>query len=242
LDEHNLDVETLSYENDPMIIKGKNDPKILGYQKRKSEKTFICVKCGKFFTRQFGLKQHVDGVHEGKRGHKCGMCNKAFTSKSNLNAHIKFVHEGKRDHKRGHEGKSNYKCHECEKTFTEKSDLIQHIKLVHKCGECNKAFYRRAHLNHHIKSAHPKRYYLVHPMIIDRKNDPKMNADQGKIEKFFCCDKCEMSFVSIDKLKSHIDDIHNVKREYKCEECKKSFSKKSVLNIRFKCIHQGNHD
>ena len=133
LDEDNVDVETLSFENDPMIIDEQNDPTKIANVRKSKEKS-SCDKCGKSFANKYTLKAHVDGVHEGKRSHKCEECNTIFKQKSDLKIHIKHVHRNIRDHK----------CDDCSKAFHKKSDLNRHIKTVHrgkkahKSNECSK--------------------------------------------------------------------------------------------------------
>ena len=139
LDEDNVDVETLSFENDPMIIDGQNEPTKIA-DVRKSKEKSSCNECGKSFANKYTLKTHVDEVHLGKREHKgirdhqCNECNKAYYRKSHLKVHIKYVHRDIRD----------YKCDECSKAFHKKSDLNRHIKTVHrgkkahKSNECSK--------------------------------------------------------------------------------------------------------
>ena len=56
-DKMQMDAETLSYENDPMIINGENDPEIIANE-RQSNKNFSCDKCGKSFVSQSYLKIH----------------------------------------------------------------------------------------------------------------------------------------------------------------------------------------
>ena len=121
LDEDNVDVETLSFENDPMIIDEQNDPTKIANVRKSKEKS-SCDKCGKSFANKSTLKAHVDVVHEGKRSQKCEECNKIFTQKSDLKKHIKHVHRDIRDHK----------CDECNKAFHKKSHLNEHIKTVHR--------------------------------------------------------------------------------------------------------------
>ena len=54
LDEDNVnDDESLSHENDPMIIDGTNDPKMIT-EERKNKHKFSCGKCNKAFFTTFG--------------------------------------------------------------------------------------------------------------------------------------------------------------------------------------------
>ena len=109
LDEGNVDIETLSFENDPMIIDdGQSDPPQRIADQRKIEKKFGCDKCGKSFVSQSKLSSHFDGFHEVKGDHKSVNCGKSFSDKGNLKKHIHTVHEGHKD----------FKCESCCKIFS----------------------------------------------------------------------------------------------------------------------------
>ena len=168
LDEDNVnDDESLSHENDPMIIDGTNDPKMIT-EAIKSKNKFTCDKCNatrnKAFFITFGkhfvfntkenLDLHIKVVHGGNskviHERTCGKCGKTFTNLTYLKSHIK-LHDDKRDHK----------CEDCDKAFISKTGLDRHVKGVHegnrnynKCKHCDKVFYWGTHLNQHIKSVH----------------------------------------------------------------------------------------
>ena len=40
------------------------------------------------------LKEHINGVHIGQKGHKCDKCEKSFCRPGVLKRHVLTVHEG----------------------------------------------------------------------------------------------------------------------------------------------------
>ena len=96
------------------------------------------------------LKYHIEGVHEGKKPHKCTVCEKGFTLPGDLTKHIKQTHdkvkpneyslyEAKfrvpnllRTHSKGiHEEKKENKYTICKLEFSLPGELRKHIKQVH---------------------------------------------------------------------------------------------------------------
>ena len=70
-----------------------------------------------------GLKEHIEGAHEGKKkSFKCHICDKSVTTSTVLKRHIAAVHEKKRP----------FECHLCHERFGQKAHLITHLKGKHK--------------------------------------------------------------------------------------------------------------
>ena len=104
---------------------------------------FECIHCGKIFSRNKDMKNHVKHVHDKIREHICEVCAKGFATSSDLNTH-----------RRTHTGKKNFPCHICGKSFTTKQYLIIHTRQhtgekPHCCEECGKAFADKSALNCH---------------------------------------------------------------------------------------------
>jgi len=72
---------------------------------------FVCVACGKGFTKSSDLANH-SRIHNGEKPYKCGMCDKAFRRSSN-----------RRIHMRVHTGEKPFKCSVCNKGFRYSQDL-----------------------------------------------------------------------------------------------------------------------
>ncbi|XP_031846019.2 uncharacterized protein LOC116432788 isoform X7 [Nomia melanderi] len=86
---------------------------LLQHERRES---FVCEECGKSFTENHRLKQHMM-THTGDRPYDCHICGKAFARRTAYRQHL-LIHTGKRP----------YICDICGKTFTQKPGLICHRK------------------------------------------------------------------------------------------------------------------
>lgn len=85
-----------------------------------SKRGHLCLYCGKFYSRKYGLKIHLR-THTGYKPLKCKICSRPFGDPSNLNKHVRLHAEGD----------TPYKCKHCGKVLVRKRDLTRHIKSRH---------------------------------------------------------------------------------------------------------------
>ena len=85
-----------------------------------SRKGHLCLYCGKFYSRKYGLKIHLR-THTGYKPLKCRICNRPFGDPSNLNKHVRLHAEGD----------TPYKCEICGKILVRRRDLRRHVKSRH---------------------------------------------------------------------------------------------------------------
>ena len=62
----------------------------------------VCYHCGKSFSEEKNLKEHIHGVI---KDHVCNICKKSCSTFQNLKRHV-------------HEGMKDYVCNHCEKSFS----------------------------------------------------------------------------------------------------------------------------
>lgn len=80
----------------------------------KSEASFRCDYCGKLFTRNWYLKQHIK-LHSNQKPFSCIHCDKRFLNSSNLKQHLK-THS------------VEYRCCLCDKTYINIESLKLHAE------------------------------------------------------------------------------------------------------------------
>merc|ERR1719376_389420 len=125
----------------------------------------------------------------GRKVH-CDQCGKEFASKGYLKTHMSQHHT-----------ESRFQCGECPETFGAKQNMERHVRTIHRgikedrrksvCNECGKT-YDVSYLPVHMTQAH--------------------NQGLGQ----FTCHLCSKNCSTEQRLKSHIDQIHN---EISCDEC-----------------------
>ena len=106
---------------------------------------FDCVHCGKIFTTNIVMKNHIKHVHDKIKEHICEVCAKGFATTSDLNTH-----------RRTHTGEKNFPCHICGQSYSSKQYLIIHTRQhtgekPHSCEQCGKAFANPSALKNHQK-------------------------------------------------------------------------------------------
>ncbi|XP_064075963.1 zinc finger protein 62 homolog isoform X3 [Vanessa tameamea] len=124
----------------------------LGRHRAKSHnaKDFQCTKCPERFQSQYHKQKHLIKVHD--IGHKCTYCGKMFTRNSFMKDHIRRTHLKEKNvpctvcnekffdnyllrmHMVKHKGERKFSCEVCGKAFLRRSNLSSHKEMHKKYG------------------------------------------------------------------------------------------------------------
>ncbi|CRK98347.1 CLUMA_CG011707, isoform B [Clunio marinus] len=109
---------------------------------------YYCDLCPSRFKGKHELRCHMDAIHLGRKDHICQICGKAFSRDKTLRQHLMY-HLNERNivcevcgfktvnrpkmarHMKSHTGERNYECSICGKRFLYSYNVTAHIKHVH---------------------------------------------------------------------------------------------------------------
>jgi KRAB domain-containing zinc finger protein len=226
------------YEGCDKAYKTKYDLRVHKNRIHKRKKPFACEICGKAFTVQYDVTKHVRWVHEGIRPmpYKCEWegCVEKFTNRKNLRSHM-TVHTGKKEypcsfegcgksfetstllkiHYKGeHEREAKYACGQCTEVFKYHKDLLGHMKKfhkpAHKCNVCGKSLKTKVTLKEHMELHNENRTLVA-------------------------CNICGKGFTN---MKTHVKNVHNKVKPFKCDICKKEFAMKGAIQLHVGSVHK----
>ncbi|XP_072943131.1 uncharacterized protein [Epargyreus clarus] len=149
---HIIYAHTGSCECDVCGMKFKNQW-CLGRHKAKAHdvKDFKCPKCPEQFQSQYHKQKHLIQVHD--IGHKCTYCGRMFTRNSFMKDHIRRIHLKEKNvpctvcdekffdnhllklHMVKHNGDRKFTCNICDKTFLRRSAKYKSVEDTYKKGE-----------------------------------------------------------------------------------------------------------
>ena len=151
----------------------------------------------------------------------CKMCGKSLSGRNGLIRHMRLVHKVKKIQRK----KVSYQCSLCSEVYQVEKELIQHIQMVHEgqnlysCQSCNVTFRSEIQFKRHIET------------------------DKHKGEGEYKCDymDCGKVFLTIKKLKTHKEGVHQRKHKVSCEICGKVWQQASKwhLDLHIKEVHEG---
>ncbi|XP_054455060.1 zinc finger protein 16-like isoform X2 [Anoplopoma fimbria] len=150
-----------------------------------------------------------------------------------------------RTHMRTHFPTGDYACPRCDSRFKLFSSLRLHLnrtcfehcqqqvdpvksdeaKNLFKCDECDEAFRYKVSLERH-KRTHNELYCEVCRKVL---RDAATSARHKASHTLFQCNRCEDTFTLFKPLLKHCENIHEIRRPFKCNYCPKVVSKLRTL-------------
>ena len=137
---------------------------------------------------------------------------------------------------------SSFRCYKCPQRFNNKKKLTKHMLKKHgtttyPCVKCERIFTRMDFLSKHILDVH----YVINVIIKENNKDEVKLMDANRP---YMCDSCETSFKTKSHRRRHSVTVHAT-TIISCDECKKQFSRRDILNehkkrkheaLKFKCL------
>ena len=200
--------------------------------------------CQKRFYNSTLLKIHVDFVHKKIKKFQCKMCKKRFSMNTTLIQHVQSIHE-----------KIKHKCNFCKEEFSQRGNVSRHMKLVHgkvnieikkpdhdsySCNSCDKTFSTKKRLKSHKDECKPKNHHQCdkcNKHFNLRANLERHKRDVHDKIRNFKCNQCEKSFAQLHTLKGHVQSMHEGLK-YECELCGKAFPHRSNMIRHVRLVHE----
>uniref|UniRef100_A0A1Q3EZ02 Putative c2h2-type zn-finger protein n=1 Tax=Culex tarsalis TaxID=7177 RepID=A0A1Q3EZ02_CULTA len=221
--------------------------KVAASTKLKLDEPLQCIDCNYTTHYEDSFEVHMQNHQKNDLVCRINSCQQEFDSKEALIAHKKSDHlccvcdicgftlKNKYSlevHVRRHKGETRFPCQYCSSSFHTKQEYKLHLSLVHvasetvSCEICQLEFKNMQFLRRHLKSHSDERSYKCPEC--DKTFKTIMHVHRHKetvhLKVRFQCEHCEMSYGRKDKLRMHVERVHNIQMYFICEICLKSFS------------------
>ncbi|XP_034452307.1 zinc finger protein 131 [Hippoglossus hippoglossus] len=199
------------------------------------DNVFRCNKCDRSFKLYYHLKQHLKthlGVLE--KPHVCNHCGRPYTREGALRQHISTFHFDAEELSRNQKPqKKVHVCEYCKKHFDHFGHFKEHLRKhtgekPYECPDCHEHFARNSTLKCHMaacqngagaKKGRKKLYECqVCSSVFNSWDQFKDHLVSHTGDKPNHCTMCDMWFTHPKELKTHLKDVHSFEDSKSTEE------------------------
>ncbi|KAG1660859.1 Zinc finger protein 425 [Nymphon striatum] len=198
----------------------------------KSER-ISCNICNRSFVWSNDLTKHMNLVHRIPKEFQCCICEKFYHSSGKIVQHHNLVHPHEELSYRRRSRKTEVtSCPVCNKVFLHRSSMRNHYLHKHCekkeicCEICNMKFGWKNELYRHMDNVHniPKDFQCsicgrFYPFIRKSFAYVILSLHKHCEKKEICCEICNMKFGWKNELYRHMDNVHNIPKDFQCSIC-----------------------
>ncbi|KAM4576866.1 zinc finger protein 131 isoform 1-T2 [Odontesthes bonariensis] len=225
-----IEEEVVYQEETVMASKVLENVEVVEVQISQVDNLFRCNKCDRSFKLYYHLKQHLKThLGSLEKPHVCSHCGKAYTREGALKQHISTFHFDAEELSRNQKPqKKVHVCEYCKKHFDHFGHFKEHLRKhtgekPYECPDCHERFARNSTLKCHMaacqngagaKKGRKKLYECqVCSSVFNSWDQFKDHLVSHTGDKPNHCTVCDMWFTHAKELKAHLKDVHSIEEK-----------------------------
>ncbi|XP_029959897.1 zinc finger protein 131 [Salarias fasciatus] len=219
--------EEVVYHEELVAPKVLENVEVVEVQISQVDNLFRCNKCDRSFKLYYHLKQHLKSHQGSlEKPHVCGHCGKAYSREGALKQHVSTFHFDAEELSRNQKPqKKVHVCEYCRKHFDHFGHFKEHLRKhtgekPYECPDCHERFARNSTLKCHMaacqngagaKKGRKKLYECqVCSSVFNSWDQFKDHLVSHTGVKPNHCTMCDMWFTHAKELKAHLKDVHAI--------------------------------